>query len=187
MPPSAGMDGPVSLFQRPFLRLIGQGNAAVAVFFVLLGFVNSLKPIRQSRSRCASDALPSLASSSFRRTGRLVFPAAAVTVISWLLCQLGFLGLARSSNAFWLLATTPSPSPSWPQAVRDLIHELVFTWVDAENRYDQPQWALLHLLRGSTSIYSVFLATSNATPAFRLAVEIILYIWSWISKDGMIL
>ena len=174
------------LFQRPFLRLIGQGNAAVAIFFVLLGFVNSLKPIQQSRSRDANNALPSLASSSIRRTGRLVFPAATVTVISWTLCQLAFLNLARSSNAYWLVATTPAPSPSWPQAVRDLIHELVFTWVDAANRYDQPQWALLHLLRGSMSIYMVFLATSNATPTFRLSAEVILYIWSWLSKDGTI-
>lgn len=184
VPPSIGQDGPSKLFQRPFLRLLGQGNAAVAIFFVLLGFVNSLKPIQQSRSGNVKDALSGLASSSFRRTGRLVFPAAAVTVISWFLCQLGFFKLARMSNAYWLLATSPAPSASWVQAVEDLVRELVYTWVRAENAYDQPQWALQHLFRGSMCAYVVLLATCNATPAFRLSAEIVLYIWSWISNES---
>ncbi|PGH06076.1 hypothetical protein AJ80_08244 [Polytolypa hystricis UAMH7299] len=187
VPPSQGYDGPVALFQRPILRLIGQGNAFVAVFFVLLGYVNSLKAISLSRTGSIPDALSNLASSSFRRSGRLIFPAAACTLISWFLCQIGFFDFARRSDAYWLQVTTPVPSASWGQAVYDLAHELVYTWIYKENRYDQPQWALAHLFKGSMYIFMVLLATINATPAFRLSAEVILYIWSWLSNDSIVL
>ena len=45
--PKLSSDGPPLLFQRPFLRLFfGQGPAWVAVFFILSGYVNALKPMR---------------------------------------------------------------------------------------------------------------------------------------------
>ncbi|EDN02496.1 hypothetical protein I7I51_07493 [Histoplasma capsulatum] len=110
VPPSKGQDGPSTLFQRPFFRLIGQGNAFVAIFFVLLGFCNSLRAIQLSRARTVSDALSTLSRSSLRRICRLVTPAAVVVVISWSLCQLNFFYLAQRSDAFWLQSTTPKPS-----------------------------------------------------------------------------
>lgn len=183
VPPSDGQDGPISFYQRPFIRLPGQGNAFVAIFFVLLGFVNSLKAIKLSRTGRPQDALSSIATSAFRRTGRLVFPAAAVTVVAWFLCQLGVFSMAQKADAYWLYATTPAPSASWGEGLVDLTRELLSTWVEAENKYDQPQWALLHLFRGSMYIYMVLLATANTTPSFRLAAEVLLYIWSWISND----
>ncbi|KAI5306241.1 hypothetical protein KEM56_001723 [Ascosphaera pollenicola] len=181
LPPNTGMDMPAKFYQLPYIRLLGQGNAWVAVFFVLLGYVNSLKPIQCSRMGKTADALSNLARSSFRRTGRLVFPAAAVTVISWSLCQLGLLELARRSDAFWLQETSPPPSSTWFSAIWDLCKELVGTWMYEKNKYDQPQWALAFLFRGSMYAYLVLLATCNTTGSFRLAVMVALYIWNWIS------
>ncbi|KKA18906.1 hypothetical protein T310_7146 [Rasamsonia emersonii CBS 393.64] len=149
VPPALAENGPSALFQRPFLRLVGQGNAWVAVFFVLLGFVNSLKTVQLARVGAVNDALNSLASSTFRRTGRLVFPATAVTILAWFFCQLGAFNLATRTDAYWVRTTSPRPSASWVRAIDDLIRQLISTWVYGENAYDQPQWALINLFKGS--------------------------------------
>ncbi|PGH04866.1 hypothetical protein AJ79_06951 [Helicocarpus griseus UAMH5409] len=187
VPPSQGEAGPSTLFQRPFFRLIVQGNAFVSIFFILLGYCNSLRAIQLSRAGSVTDALSALSKSPLRRASRLVIPAATVTVISWLLCQLNFYYLAQRSDAFWLQATTPGPSDSWGQAIIDLMRELMSTWIYGGNRYDQPQWALPHLFRGSMSILVVLLATVSTTPVFRITAELLLYFWSWISNDSIVL
>ncbi|EGD95170.1 hypothetical protein TESG_02662 [Trichophyton tonsurans CBS 112818] len=133
MPPSISTDGPRRLFQNPYLRLIGQGNAAVSVFLVLLGFVNSLKTIQLIRSGCHQDA-----------------PLYSV------------------------------------QGIKSVAWEMIAVWIVGENRYDQPQWALAHLFKGSFFIYMVLLATASATPAFRLIALSILYAWGWIAGDTIV-
>jgi peptidoglycan/LPS O-acetylase OafA/YrhL len=172
--------------QRPILRLVAQGNAWVAVFFVLLGYVNSLKCIQQSRAGQTDAALGALASSAFRRTGRLVFPAAAVTILTWFACQLGAFQLSGDSDAYWLRTTSPEPSSNWISAIHDLGQELVATWFWFSNRYDQPQWALMFLLKGSLFVFTVLLVTVRTTPRFRFLAEFILYAWSWSTGDFLV-
>lgn len=184
MPPAVAETGEQYLFQRPFFRLVGQGNAWVAVFFILLGFVNSLKTVQLARVGAVDDALNSLATSTFRRTARLVLPAAAVTVLSWWFCQWGAFDLASRTDAFWLKDTSPKPSVSWLAAIGDLFRELVNTWTESRNAYDQPQWALLYLLKGSLYVFVTLLATVKTTSRFRLTAEILLYIWCWRANDG---
>lgn len=173
------------LFQRPFFRLVIQGNAWVAVFFVLLGFVNSLKTVQLARAGAVNDAFNSLVASIYRRACRMVLPAAAVTVLSWLLCQLGAYRLAYQTDSFWLTKTSPRPSTSWISAIGDLIHELVRTWTEAANVYDQPQWTLLHLFKGALYVILTLLATVKASPTFRIVMEIVLYLWCWKTLDRM--
>ncbi|KAJ5988941.1 Acyltransferase 3 [Penicillium waksmanii] len=163
IPPSVVETGKSTLFQRPFFRLVIQGQAWVAMFFVLLGFVNSLKPLQLARSGAVSEALGSLSTGAFRRTGRL---------------------LARRVDVFWLRSTAPKPSVSLVAAVEDLVRELAGTWLYGENAYDQPQWALLPLFRGSLYVFMTLLALINATPRFRLCAETLLYSWSWATLDG---
>ncbi|KAJ5590693.1 hypothetical protein N7450_004665 [Penicillium hetheringtonii] len=186
IPPSFAETGKSVLFQRPFFRLIIQGQAWVAMFFILLGFVNSLKPLQLARSGAISEALGSLSTGAFRRSGRLVFPAALVTFLTWLICQFGVFQLARRVDAFWLRSTAPKPSTSLVGAVEDLVRQLVGTWLYGENAYDQPQWALLPLLRGSLYVFMTLLALINTSPRFRFCAEILLYIWSWATRDGAV-
>ncbi|KAI9928898.1 hypothetical protein ASPWEDRAFT_169267 [Aspergillus wentii DTO 134E9] len=186
VPPSFSETGHIALFQRPFLRLVGQGQSFVAIFFILLGFVNSLKAVQLARTGAVHDALASLATSAFRRTGRLVFPAALVTVIVWFFCQLGAFQVALKVDAFWLQTTSPRPSRSWGAAVADLLRQLFSTWIYGDNAYDQPQWALVYLFKGSLYVFMTLLATVNATPRFRLFTELVLYMWSWAIGDGIV-
>ncbi len=181
-PGDEGPDGPTRLFQRPIIRIFVHGNAFVALFFILTGFVNSIKPLRQANG--LEDALLSLAKSSLNRIPRLVLPAVAVTVIAWFACQIGFFELARRSDAYWLRINSPVPSRSWGTSVEDLARAVTTCWLWGENIYDQPQWALIYLVRGSMYIFILLLITLPTRPSFRLAVTGLAYAWSWIRADS---
>ena len=178
--PADGENGPSSWFQRPILRLVGQGPAWVAIFIILSGFVNALKPIKLSRAGNIESALSNLSLSSFRRPFRLFLPAAAATIMSWFICQFGAYETARHSDAYWLQITSPEPSKSWGMAIEDLVHAIRTTWLyNPENPYDQPQWALFYLLEGSMFVFCALLVTINLTPRFRTMTLILCYFWSW--------
>lgn len=160
--------GSPSLFQRPIFRLVTSGHSWVAIFFILMGFVNSLKPVSLARSGKADAASAKLAASAFSRVLRLVLPAAFATCFSWLLCQLGFYEMSRQSDAFWLEHNTPEPSLNIFAAFVDLKNAMVDTWLLAtDNAYDQPQWALIYLLQGSLMTILALLMTINMTPLWR--------------------
>jgi hypothetical protein len=151
----------------------------VAIFFILMGFVNALKPIQLARDGQVDKALNKLASSSFGRIFRLVLPATAATVISWFLCNVGLYHKAGLSDAYWLNANTPRPSPTWLQAFVDLLSGLEATWTfGPENVYDQPQWALIFLLQGSFMVISALFLVVSMTPLWRTVALMILAFWS---------
>lgn len=178
--PSSSVNGPPQLFQRPFFRLISQGGAWVALFFILSGYVNALKPIKLSRAGNVDTALANLAVSSFRRSFRLFLPGLAATVISWVLCQLGAYETASMSDAYWLYETTPAPSSSWGTAVEDLLAAIRMTWqFRGENPYDQPQWCMFWLLLASMIVFMTLVATVNLTPRYRVLAITMLYFLSW--------
>ncbi|KXG46458.1 Acyltransferase 3 [Penicillium griseofulvum] len=186
IPPSFAETGKSILFQRPFFRLVIQGQAWVAIFLVLLGFVNALKPLQLARRGATTDALVALSTGAFRRKWRLVFPAALMTILAWLACQFGVFQLGRRVDAYWLRATSPQRSASLSAAVVDLMKELLGTWMYGENAYDQPQWALLPLFRGSLYVFMTLLALVHTTPLFRLCAQMVLYAYSWATLDGTV-
>lgn len=177
--PADSENGPCSLMQRPLFRLVAQGPAWVALFFILSGFVNALKPIKLARSGNIETALSNLAVSSFRRPFRLILPATAATIISWFITQFGAYETAKNSDAYWLSITSPSPSLTWTKAFEDLVSAIRTTWLyEPLNPYDQPQWALIYLLQGSLFVFAVLLLTINLTPRFRVLTVVVCYFWS---------
>ena len=178
--PSSGENGHVDLFQKPFFRLVSQGPTWVALFFILSGFVNALKPIKAARAGEVDVGLSNLAISSFRRSFRLFLPATAATIISWAICQLGAYTIASRSDAYWLYMTSPQPSSSWGTSIGDLIAAIRDTWTFLPNNpYDQPQWALLFLLQGSMMVFMALLATMNLTASWRVPTIMALYFMSF--------
>ncbi|OAP63767.1 hypothetical protein AYL99_02994 [Fonsecaea erecta] len=167
------------LFQQPVFRLVASGHSWVAIFFILMGFVNGLKPIQLARSGQVDKALQKLASSSFSRVFRLVLPATTATIISWFICNLNMYSMSAQSDAYWLNTNTPQPSLTWAQAVLDLFHGLRATWTYGdENVYDQPQWALVYLLQGSIMIISALSLVVTMTPTWRTITLLFLAYWS---------
>ena len=178
--PADGSHGESQWLQKPILRLIGQGPAWVALFIILMGFVNALKPIKLARAGNVDTALSNMAVSSFKRTFRLFLPATAATVLSWFFCQLGAYETARNSDAYWLYITSPLPSETWPKAIADLLRAIRTTWeYNPDNPYDQPQWALMYLLQGSMYVFGALLISVNLRPRFRVIMFIFCYFWSF--------
>ncbi|KAJ9610439.1 hypothetical protein H2200_005216 [Cladophialophora chaetospira] len=151
-----------------------------------MGLVNALKPLQLARSDQVDKALQKLASSSFSRIFRLVLPATAATIISWLICNLGFYATAAQSDAFWLHTNTPKPSKNGYEAVGDLLYGLKATWIyRLENPYDQPQWALIYLLQGSIMIISALSLVVTMTSRWRTVTLFLLTCWS-LDWSGML-
>lgn len=182
--PSLSPNGPITLFQRPFLRLIVQGESSVAILFVLLGYMHSVKIIQLAQCGAPYEALSSLATRSFHRFGRLFFPTAAATIIAWFLCQLGAFRMAQQSNINFLQRASPDPSENWYTATTDLFHELSMMWLQGYNKYEPQLWTVTYLLQGTLLIYTTLMATVVATSNFRMLAYVTLYLWSWSSGYG---
>ncbi|KAI9773260.1 MAG: hypothetical protein M1839_002172 [Geoglossum umbratile] len=166
--PAAGPDVLPTFFQLPIIRLPSQGLPWVLLFVTLSSYAVALKPVKLSRSGKSGDALSSLASSCFRRTGRLFIPSVVATILSWFLCQVGAYEIGRSSDAWWISETSREPSHSWVTAFRDLINCIIDTWTIGQNSYDQPQWTLLVIFQASMLTYTLLLATAHAQSKHHL-------------------
>ena len=182
--PAMSASLPPVLLQLPFLRILVMGRASVAVFAILSGYVNALKPIKQSRTGNIDAVLSGIAKSAFRRTGRFMIPAIIATTASWLVCQFGGYNLASTVDAAWIRDTSPIPSTSFAGALSDLFSNLVTTWTDGGNQYDRIQWTLCYLLRGSMLVYLTLFATAYVQPKFRVLIYSIMYLYYWKSGDG---
>lgn len=78
------------LIKLPIIRLFVSGPPQVAVFFVVSGYAISYKPLRLARQGRFDEVGSTLSSSFFRRHPRLFMPAAAVTLFTALMTQLGW-------------------------------------------------------------------------------------------------
>ena len=172
-----------SFIHLPFLRLPAQGAPWLSLFFVLTGYVNALKPIKQARDGNGNQALSGLSVSAFRRTGRLVLPATIATVISWVICQLGLFEIGRTCDAAWIRDTSPSPGPGVAGSIRLLLVNLFTTWTTGFNAYDKNQWTYPFLLKGSMLVFITLLATVRIHSKYRILVFLGLYLFNWVAED----
>jgi peptidoglycan/LPS O-acetylase OafA/YrhL len=90
-------------FHLPFLRLIiTGGNFCVALFFLLSGFVCSIKALRKARQGEAGEARHVAAESILRRIIRLVLPAAVATTLSFICSQMSWYNSAWENGSPWM-------------------------------------------------------------------------------------
>jgi peptidoglycan/LPS O-acetylase OafA/YrhL len=78
------------VIQLPFISLFYRGHAMVAVFFVVGGYVLSLKPLTLIHARQTSAAHSAIVSSVFRRGIRIYLPAVVATFMTMLTIYAGF-------------------------------------------------------------------------------------------------
>jgi hypothetical protein len=170
---------PPNLLQLPIIRVLFNGRPSIAIFAILLGFVNSLKPIQQMRNGQIDAALAGVAKSAFRRTGRFMIPAMIATLCSWLICEFGGYKLAKNVESNWIRNTSPDPSSSFSAAFVDLYENLVKTWTDGGNRYDMVQWTLTFLLKGSMHVYLTLVATAHVQSKYRMVIYAVMFCYFW--------
>ena len=176
---------PVRLLQYPILRVVPQGRIGVTIFAFLTGYVCALKPIKLARAGNPEAALKNISHSAFRRTPRLVIPAAFATLVAWTLCQFGAYEVAHRSDSNWLNIASPIRSTSLYDAAFAFFHAVIGTWTTGHNDYDDHQWTLLPLLKGAMLVYMTLYSTIYLKATQRMMVSLALYAYYWAAGDGM--
>lgn len=169
--------------QLPFIRVFHTGRVSVAIFALIAGYVNSIKPIKLVRAGEIDKALSSIALSSFKRTGRLVLPTSVATIVAWFITQMGAFEAARFAAQPWIRNISPRPSASWLEAITSLVENLVTTWTKGANEYDKVQWTITFFLRAAMLTYLTLIATAYVQPRFRLMLYVALYFYYWCAGD----
>ncbi|KAI3390590.1 hypothetical protein diail_9107 [Diaporthe ilicicola] len=177
-------DVPPRLMQLPYLRILIQGRIGVTIFAFVTGYVCALKPIKLCRQGNQEGAFVSISKSALRRVPRLVLPAAAATAVSWLLAEMGLYAVAKHSDSWWIDVQSPPRMAYLGEAVEHLIYCIVTTWTRANNDFDNNQWTLLPLLRGSMWVYSFMVATAYMKPRYRIMASFGLWVYFYCASDS---
>jgi hypothetical protein len=173
------------IFQLPFLRLCVGGRSAVALFFLITGYVNSIGPIGKSRSGNTEAAFTGIARSALARSGRLVLPTLIATLFSWFLANTNAYHMTKHVDSTWIRQGWHRQEPTIWAALKSLFRAEVETWTNGWDEYDGTQWTLRLFLEGSMMVYMTMLATILVTPRARKLVFVLLYLYSWASGQGM--
>lgn len=125
--PESSFDARPFLFRLPIFKLLFEGGyLAVPIFFVMSGYVCSMKPLKLCRAGKSEEARKVIASSAFKRIIRLGIPASVATIISWLLANTGAFDLALSQEPnCWLHFHSARASETWHIAIKSLFNDLV--------------------------------------------------------------
>lgn len=110
--------------------------------------------------------------------------AAAATVMSWILCNLGAYRLALEGEVAWFRDISPAPKRPLSHAIWDLVCSLWTTWAKSSNKYDKVQWNLFFLLKAFLTVYTILLMTAYITSRARKLVLFIYYMYGWMGGDG---
>ncbi len=142
-PGATALNGPGEVV----LRFLFSGSFAVAIFFVLSGFViaNSAAGRRQ----------PFLVSASIRYL-RLALPAAASVLLAWLLLRAmpdAVRQLDAISPSWWFKWTYQDPIPGLPTALRD---GLLDNFLTGGSQFNNVLWTMRIELIGSLLLYAIF-------------------------------
>ncbi|KAF1809003.1 hypothetical protein P152DRAFT_172989 [Eremomyces bilateralis CBS 781.70] len=179
--PSNAADEPPTLMQLPFFRLLIAGRAAVALFFLITGYVNTLGPLVKAKAAGVDVAFSGLSKNALKRPAQLILPAFFATLISWGLANVGAYKMGKHIDATWIRQGYHAPGTSISSAIYSLFHAEASTWTEGWNEYDGIQWAMIVLLEGSMIVYLTLLATLPVTPKARRVGFLAVYFYGWIA------
>lgn len=170
-----------SFLRLPIIRLLYDGDAAVAIFFLISGFALSWKPLRLARDGNWEEFAKCLMASTVKRWLRLFLPVFASTGLICLCVQLGVYELTRgvSDNATLLTAfREPHPEPKsnfflmiWDWLATNWKFWEPFYWNrDHLSGYDIHLWTIPVELRASMGLFATLLAVAGMKSRVRTYV-----------------
>ncbi|KAH6668217.1 acyltransferase family-domain-containing protein [Halenospora varia] len=175
-----GYDGKHYFAALPFIRtFFTGGHFAVSVFFIISGYVLSLKPLTLIYAQDFSKLNENLSSALFRRWIRLHVPIILVTF-----------GYMASWHIFGIWVLSPKQQGSfreefWNWYIEFKNFSFIFrTGGEAWFTYNFPTWSIPVEFRGSIIIYSTLLAFSRASRNARLWGSIGLIFYFLYIVDG---
>ncbi|CAN9200724.1 unnamed protein product [Alternaria alternata] len=172
------------LFQLPFFRLAVGGRSAVALFFLVTGYVNSIGPIGKSRQGNHDAAFHGIARSALARSGRLILPTMAATIVTWFMANTNAYHMTKHVDAQWIRQGWHRQEPTLWMAFKSLFRAQTETWTTGWDEYDGTQWTLHLFLEGAFLVYTTMLATILVRPKARFIVYGVMYAYFWqVGKD----
>jgi peptidoglycan/LPS O-acetylase OafA/YrhL len=152
----------------PILRnFFTGGNSAVAVFFLISGYVLSVSPLHALHSSEPSRIGDYLGSAFFRRWVRLFLPVLATTFVwmtTWHVFDI------KSNNSI-----SKQPESSYSQEIWVFYRDFkAYSFIFNEgywNGYNDHLWSIPLEFRGSVFVWTVLLAISRFAPGVRLILE----------------
>ncbi|KAF2735410.1 hypothetical protein EJ04DRAFT_464934 [Polyplosphaeria fusca] len=173
------------LFQLPFFRLAVGGRSAVALFFLITGYVNSIGPIGKSRAGNTDAAFNGIARSALARSGRLILPTMIATFLTWFMANTNAYHMTKHVDSTWIRQGWHRQEPSLYQAFRSLFKAEVETWTIGWDDYDGTQWTLHLFLEASMLVYMTMFATVLVRPKARFLIYGVLYLFFWQKGEGL--
>ncbi|KAF1834283.1 hypothetical protein BDW02DRAFT_569180 [Decorospora gaudefroyi] len=177
--PAGSAEMPPHLFQLPFFRLAVGGRSAVALFFLVTGYVNSIGPIGKSRAGNHDAAFNGIARSALARSGRLILPTMTATLVTWFMANVNAYHMTKHIDAQWIRQGWHRQEPTLWEAFTSLFRAQTETWTIGWNEYDGTQWTLHLFLEGAMLVYATMLATILVRPKARFVVYAALYFYFW--------
>lgn len=173
------------LFQLPFFRLAVGGRSAVALFFLVTGYVNSIGPISKSRQGNHDAAFHGIARSALARSGRLILPTMAATIVTWFMANTNAYHMTKHVDAQWIRQGWHRQEPTLWMAFKSLFRAQTETWTTGWDEYDGTQWTLHLFLEGAFLVYTTMLATILVRPKARFIVYGVMYAYFWQVGKGV--
>jgi len=180
------------VIQLPFIRLFYAGHAMVAVFFVVGGYVISLKPLKQMRSYAWEDLHLTLVSSLFRRGLRIYIPAIVATFMTMLTVYCGLWEYPRQyvNDRRYVNYADIHPAPA------DTFHAQFHDWFTSTmgmtnlwryyndgflqpyyNPYDPHLWTVAYEMRSSIIVMLTLITLSRCREITRLSLVIAMIVF----------
>ena len=174
-------------FQLPFIRICAGGRTAVALFFIITGYVNCINPLKNIRNGALELAFSNLAKSAFMRTWRLVLPTAFAILTGWVMFELGLFKMAKLTDSFWISFWIRNPEKSYWGGIWRLLRAQTESWMTANPVYNATLWTVPFFLHGSMMVYLTLLATAFCTPKARRVIVFGLWLMGWIGRSRTLL
>ncbi|KAK5049500.1 hypothetical protein LTR84_004429 [Exophiala bonariae] len=155
-------------FHFPIIHAFEAGRGSVVIFFVISGYVLSVRMLKMIRARNSAQLLGSLASATFRRWLRLYAPTAFATLLLALAMQMGWSSHEELRQptlyqqlSHWVMDTIYASDP---------FHNIMGWWVDPVYRteYLFQMWTIPIEFRGSMALFLFVLACCKLSTRGRM-------------------
>ncbi|KAI9746778.1 MAG: hypothetical protein M1835_002432, partial [Candelina submexicana] len=180
------------LLQLPPFRILAMGPAAVAIFFIISGFVLTQRPLRLARGQQWEEVSHTLSSSIIRRPIRLFLPLFIATFISMLLTYMNLMdnGIDDEYCLVTILEPTAPAAVNFPLQIAQWLRVVwqslnVWDWSVYFPPYDHHLWTISTEFRGSMALFFATLMLCRLKSWARLTLVCLSIIYSviWLRWD----
>lgn len=185
-------------YQLPLVRILIAGRASVTVFFVVSGYVLSIRTLRLIHSggdqqQTSNKVLSALSSSVFRRPLRLYLPIAAATAMLAVLVQTRFPfhvdHISRGGVAI-KASNMQDQFFDWWATMARLVNPFTIEGIRGHGRhrvvlYISPLWTIPTEFKGSLAVFLMLLAFARARRALAMAATLVMgVVWQLWAGDA---